>query len=274
VGGPTAFDWSVLVEGVQALGLETELASAHHDSRARDADLPEQLFERVREEIDRGRPCVVWGATGAAEFGIVYGYSGRGYLVRSCRSARPDRDGPLEPREHAEEPVRYDSLSTPGCVAGFFFGEPVEIDKARAGRSALARAVKLLRGEHVCFEPGYSHGAAAFEAWAAALEQGRAEPVGNAYNAASCRELQIFAASFVNRLARTAQRAGSDLDSAAMELRDTVRNLDRLAVSFPLPTGGDIDDMATRQRAGALLRACAPASRRAADSIARALALI
>lgn len=271
--GPTAFDLSVLVEGTEALGLEVELAAIGRAGTAEDRDAMEQLFERVREEIDAGRACVVWGATSVPEFAIVYGYDQRSYLVRSFRSCRPGRNRPLGPRDSPEEPVPLDRLQAPGCIAGFFFGEPVRAEPHRPIRAALSRAVRLLRGEHACLDPAYAHGAAAFAAWAAALDSGRAQPAGNRYNAACYQELQGWAAAFVGRLAKQNPSAAGELSVASGEFECSAQNLARLGKRLAL-VGSEHLAPALRREAVELLRDCGRATAHATDALACALALL
>jgi len=275
--GPTAFDWGMLIEGTQALGLEIELVGESHDEWSDDEALMANLFEQVRQEVDEGRPSVVWGATSAPEFAIVYGYRAESYLVRSFRSTIGKTRGacaqPLGPDESPEEPVPYNELKAPGCVAAFFFRDRLETDPTKAERGAISRAVQLLRDRHPCFDPDYLHGTHAFTAWADSLKQGKAQPFGNAYNTGCYWELQMLAAGFCRRVASRYPKASEALNQAAMALGRSFKNLEQLKTLFPFPDGGDLKNRANIQQAVELLQECAGHNGRAVQALELALGL-
>jgi hypothetical protein len=280
--GPTKFDWTVLEEGTRALGLDTELVVIEHGDESGnatpDAELLDELFERVRQEIDAGRCCVVWGATSAPEFAIVYGYRGNAYLVRSMRSVDAGTDETLAralaPDQSPEDPVPHDELQAPGGLGAVFFGEPAEVDRDRADRQAVTRAVQLLGGKHTCFEPGLAHGVEAFGVWADAIEQGKVEPFGNSYNVHCYWELQLLAGAFCRRLGKRRTGATVQFGQAAEAFGKSSDNLERLKEFFPFPKGGDLAGLATRQGAARLLRECGKANAAALAALEQALALM
>ncbi|MEO0082443.1 MAG: hypothetical protein ABIL25_09170 [candidate division WOR-3 bacterium] len=276
-GGPTGFHWTMLQDGTEAIGLETEIVLAEYHRETDDEVLAADLFERVRQEIDEGRCCVVWGATSAPEFAVVYGYRNDCYLVRSLRSVQcvADRDlaQALGPDEWPEDPVQYNALQAPRHLGAVFFGTAIETDRSSAEREAVVRAVQLVLDRHPCFEPGFRHGARAFEAWAEALRAGWMEPQGNAYNIACFCELQMFAASFCRRLAETHVRAAEQLGQAAREFARSYLNLEHLKKLFPLSVGGNPDKEAIRAEAATLLHECCMHNEQAGAALERALAL-
>ncbi len=276
--GPTGFDWTMLEEGTQALGIETEILTVEHDKTTNHEELVSDLFERVRQEIDAGRCCVVWGATSAPEFGIVYGYRASSYLVRSFRSLDPgverQQGKPLGPDESPEEPVQYDKLTAPGCLGAVFFGDTIETDRFRAEWQAVARGAQLLRARHSCFDPDYAHGVGAFTVWAESFEAGRAEPFGNTYNTHCYWEMQLLASEFCKRLGKRHRRCGKELDDAARQFGRSAGNLERLKQMFPLPGGGDISNRKNASEAAELLRQCKELNERAAGSLEKALGLV
>ena len=258
--GPTAFDMEMLMQGTRALGIDTQLFTAPRNPRDDERNAAE-LFERVREEIDAGRPCVVWGAASSPEFGVVIGYRAEEYVVRSS-------SGPVA----LNVPAR--GLCAEGSFCLVTFGEPGGDTSSNADRDALARAVQLLVGRHPCYFPGYNHGAAAFEAWADSLagQPESVNPAGIAYNAACYAELQGFAAGFCTRMAGRNRAGATPLGEAAAALRASAANLERLSALFPLPTGAG---PAGRAQVGArLLAECAGHVRAAAGALQRALALM
>ncbi len=265
----TSFDWLTLQSGLQALGLETEIVFTEAGADARGP--LEELFERVKQEVDAGRCCVVWGAAGSPEFAVVYGYDEAGYIVRSARSVdwrKTDRT--LGPAQEREQPVPYDRLPGSGKLGAVFFGNKVETVSARAGAQALVRAAGLLSGRHAAFWPGFAHGPDAFDTWAGALQGGDYEPTGNAYNLACYWELQMLAAGFLARLARMTSGASKELAAAAMELERSRKNLEQLKQTLTPGAAWGTDDV---EPAAELLTACGQANRAALAAIENALAL-
>lgn len=270
--GPVAFDWEVLIEGTQALGVETELVVVERGDD--DRELEAELFERVQLEIDAGRCCILWGAGEAPEFGIVYGYRGDSYLVRSSRSCREQWEmKPLGPDENPEAPVRYDNLKAPWRLAALFFGEKVKPDVELQERQAISRGVKLLRGQYTCFDSGYYYGANAFRSWGDILERGRADPVGNVFNLMCYWELQMFAAGFCYRLAKKRKGAAPALHEAGKFFQSSMINLGKLKEKFP-PTEGGFDNCVRSTQAAGILQECGVFNERAAVALERALGLM
>jgi hypothetical protein len=273
--GPTVFDWEMLVEGTAALGLDVQLVTAPRQAED-DARLAAELFEKVKAEIDAGRCCVVWGATCAPEFAVVYGYQGNCYLVRSYRTVRRGCTRVLGPGEALEDPVPFDRLEAPGCFGVFLFGETTKRDAARADRSAVTRAVQLLRDRHPCYDPAYRHGSVAFKVWAEALEKspGKVNVFGNAYNAIVYQELQGLAGEFCGRLAKRHRSAAGQLEKAAAELAKSGQNIERVCRLFPFPEGAGLDDSARVCEAAGLLRECAELNSAAASALELVLGLM
>jgi hypothetical protein len=273
--GPTVFDWEMLVEGTIALGLDVQLVTALRQAEE-DARLAAELFEKVKAEIDAGRCCVVWGATGAPEFAVVYGYQENCYLVRSYRTVQSGCTGALGPDEAREDPVPFDRLEAPGCFGVFLFGEATKRDAARADRGAVTRAVQLLRDRHPCLVPGYSHGAIGLKMWADALDKTSAKvnPSGNAYNAVCYHELQEFGAEFLTRLSTRHKNAAKPLADAGRALAKSARNIEAVTRLFPFPEGKGLDDASKTREAAVLLRECAELNTAAAAALELALGLM
>jgi len=268
--GVTSFDWLALQPGLQALGLETEVVFTE---LGEDPGGPlEEVFERVKAEVDAGRCPVVWAACGSPEFAVVYGYDGDNYLVRSARSVnwkKPERL--LKPEQELEDPVPHDRLPASGKLGAVFFGDKVEAVPTRTGVQAVVRAAGLLSGRHAAYWPGFAHGAAAFDAWADALCSGEFEPEGNAYNAACYWELQMFGAGFLSRLARHSAGASKELAAAGLELARSWGNLEQVKDMFAAGASPGRDGV---EKAEGMLRDCGQANRAALAALENALALL
>lgn len=223
--GPVAFDWGLLVEGTQALGREIELVLVDYEGKM-PAELQESMFERVRAEIDAGRPCVVWGAASRPAFALVHGYTSDSYLLYAPQSmtSAGGQDAQV-PRELA---ANHKDLWGDGRVAGFFLGEQIPTDRKGAERKAIVRALKLLRAEHPCLWPAYTHGAAAFKQWAESVRQKRTPAADNVHNLACYAELQRLGSEFLRKLCHDRTAAAKELLAAATALTKSADNLNQL----------------------------------------------
>jgi hypothetical protein len=276
--GPTAFDWTVLKEGIQGLGLDTEIITVWYSDDLESADVPEdiaeELFERVRSEVDAGRCSALWGATDVPEFGVVYGYRNDSYLVRSYRSSAGGGDGVLGPDDAPEEPIQYLKLNAPGNLGAVFLGDRVEVLQDRVDHEILARAVQFLSGRHACFTPGMWPGYGAFVIWAEQLQAGNVDANGNAYTAECCWEMQGYAAEFCTRLAARNGRAAEALRQAGVMFTNAHDRLASFRKSFPLPGSGALPDEEAIKSGADLLRECGDLNRHALGLLESALGLL
>lgn len=280
--GPTAFDWTVLKEGIQGLGLDTEIVSVWYGDDLGTADVPEdiaeELFERVRAEVNAGRCCVLWGATDMPEFGVVYGYRDESYLVRSYRSAGDldavDELRPFLPGEEPEEPVHHLKLNAPGSLGAVFLRDRVEVLQDRVDHETLARAVQFLSGRHACFTPGVWAGYGAFVIWAEQLQAGNVDARGNAYTAACWYEMQRYAARCCVSMADRNTRAGSALKEAGSMFSNSHNRLGSFRKLFPFTARGVLPDGDILKSGADLLRECGDLNRGALRLLETALALL
>jgi hypothetical protein len=276
--GPTAFDWTVLKEGIQGLGLDTEIITVWYSDDLESADVPEdiaeELFERVRSEVDAGRCSALWGATDVPEFGVVYGYRNDSYLVRSYRSSAGGGDGVLGPDDAPEEPIQYLKLNAPGNLGAVFLGDRVEVLQDRVDHEILARAVQFLSGRHACFTPGMWPGYGAFVIWAEQLQAGNVDANGNAYTAECCWEMQGYAAEFCTRLAARNGRAAEALRQAGVMFTNAHDRLASFRKSFPFPGSGALPDEEAIKSGADLLRECGDLNRHALGLLESALGLL
>jgi hypothetical protein len=251
--GPVAFDWEVLVEGTQALGIQTELVAVELSDN--EAELYQELFLRVREEIDENRCCIIWGAGDGPEFNLVCGYCDDAYVVLKSNGNRL---------------VRYDRLKAIWRLAGVFFGEPVAVERKGAERKAILRAVKLLQGMAPCFDAEYHSGFKAFQTWAELVKAGRADNYGFIYNLMCYYELQMFAAGFCARLASRHQKIAVQLKNAAKFFQWSFENLKQIKDIAPEPD----EQFPNPDQISKLLKECAELNSQAVQELERALSLV
>ncbi|MGQ9708126.1 MAG: hypothetical protein ACUVUR_04550 [bacterium] len=260
--GPVAFDWEVLIEGTQALGIQTELVAVE---RGGDEGLFAELFTRVREEIDSGRCCIVWGASDAPEFGVVYGYNNDCYVVLAADNKKGGNQRQL---------IKYNEIKALWRIAAVFFNEKLKMDKQKQEQRAIIRAVKLLRGLHSCFAAEYHYGTNAFQTWSEAIDKGRFNPLGHTYNIMCYHELQMCAASFCQRLANRWNKPKEDLREAGESFRRSFERLEEIKRITPMAENEIKEARGLRTITAELLRGCARDNEQALQALERALGLM
>lgn len=251
--GEPGFDWNILREGIAALGREVEFAVADYEP-AHDGRLPVELAEplagRVTVELAGGRACILRGAGPGYGFGIVYGVRRGAYLVRTARGAGASR--PLGPDESPEPAVHPVQIHAAGCLVALFPGDPAPRPGHRA-RGAVARAARMLAGEH----PGLAPGPVSFEELAGRLRSANRLADDVRSQLALARDRQHSASAFLERLAVEEPEAADSLRAAAASFGQAAAALGGLA--------------GTAEPAAVLAR-CAELNRHALAALRRALA--
>ncbi|MCK5115121.1 MAG: hypothetical protein KAR44_00875 [Candidatus Aegiribacteria sp.] len=189
--GPTFLDWNKLASRVCTLGRSTltffsmdcysnENRNENTKSHAR------TVFDLASDEIDAGRPCVVWGL-GLPEFGVVRGIEGEEYVCVQG-GATPER-------------VRWDEIDAPG--GPYILAFPTK----RSGntdwnmeRESVRSAVMMMN--RLNYAPNMQCGLSAYDFWCTQLAEEKAVMWTNSYNAQCWSEARQFAADFIGRLAK------------------------------------------------------------------------
>jgi hypothetical protein len=245
--GPTAFPWESLLPGVQRLGRSTLCfhAMEPHCPQTRNARTDAHAaaaMEIVRREIADRRPCVINGAY-LPEFAIVTGVERNFYRVetfkRQLRQEQP--------------PVRFDEVNAPGGIYVLSFPTETAIPPPAADRAAIVAAVEIMRDRPA--DDRYAYGADAFEAWARWLEDERAMPFGNAYNAQCWAEARRLAERFVGRVAARNEAVAEPLVLAQASLTRCADLLARVAILFPFHGKHEITADARREATDLLRQA-------------------
>jgi hypothetical protein len=259
--------WSEMRDGAGTIGPRMEsfwdprqYGFGNEPPRAGERQRAAALFERVKQEVDRDRPAIVWGLA-EPEYGIVNGCTEDSYVVSTFRSliGQPD------------DPVRHDELKAKGGLEAIFVGEthsgPTETDD----RLALGRALTMAQGlpdELVLETPRHPFGATqryatgpeALDEWASVLKRydgGRVDGFALNYVAACAEETKRLAAGFLGRLAeRYADRPWSEpLERAASAYERTRAELAEVVELFPL--GASVTEVA-RHTGARHIRAAKP----------------
>lgn len=260
--GPTAFDWQTLLRGVSCLGRSTLVFAAAEfpadGDREAGLDRRRAAYDLVALEIEAGRPCVLWG-TYLPEFGIAVGVEDGSYRVESFKA-------------HMGEPqpaIPLDQLAAPGGPYVLAFPTTTEVPQRDADRYAVCHAVEMLEHRTACGP--YATGVAGYETWIRALERGRAEAMGNSYNAQCWAEAKRFAHDFLSRLAERNRHAAKPLKQAVVEYAQAADAMGELAQLFPFPgENREVDDPAKRATGIEALHISRDAEARAADALRQA----
>jgi hypothetical protein len=184
--GPTTWRTDMLFELSCNLGIEQQSLSAAVGERC-PAGLPEQAEDFIRDAIDRGRPCYGWELD-IPEFYVIYGYDDSGCYI----------SGPL--CDEGRGPVPWESLTRTGTgwMELYSCGPCRRASLRKTLREAFIGALAHAGNTEQWVMEHYRSGPDAFLAWAAALAEGRADPLwGVAYNAEVVHECRSHAVRFL-----------------------------------------------------------------------------
>ncbi len=253
--GPTAIHpkaFKTMIAGVEELGWGIDAYEYPHSYPSKKGvPTPEELrtvwnlFQRIKKEIDeKDRPVVLWGLA-APEYGIVKGYDGDTYIVRTFRSI-------VDPGE--EEPVRYQDLKAPGCIDAFFFTTRLKVSPSRARKNALRRALDFADAR-IPVQRNYVAGPAALIEWASVLKElpeDRQNYMGNSYVGCCVGEGRALSSMFLRSVVKKMPaRPAEILDSAAASYARGAKLMGEFEKLFPFRFEGKMP--ARKRRAGAAL---------------------
>lgn len=255
--GPTMLDWSRLSRGVHALGratIEFRSPCCEASGKAREESCRAAL-EIVRNELESGRPCVLWG-TYLPEFGVVVGLEGQAYQVKSFREVL----GQEQPA------IPYNETDAPGGIYVLGFPAVAEYSDLHRDLEAVSEALRLWR--RPAYGP-YRFGAEAYDLWIEALRAKHANRFGCGYDAACYAEGRRFAQQFFERMSARRPLAADLLGRAAefyREAADAMAGVSEL-LPFSPDAEGQVSSAARIDRSAELLA-------RARDSEAQAISLL
>ncbi|OGS43696.1 MAG: hypothetical protein A3K76_04595 [Euryarchaeota archaeon RBG_13_57_23] len=256
--GPTALHvktFKKMVHGTESLGRKLEVFTYPHSyparhgrPTAREIELVRALFERIKKEIrERQKPVVLWGLA-APEYGIVSGYLGDSYLVKTFR-------GVAEPPQ-PEDPIPYHDLKAAGCIDAFYFGQGLRISPSAARTEALVRALAFADGD-VDVQTNYVAGPAALDEWADALEtvNGTAQNyMGNSYVGACVQEGRGLSAAFLRQMyKKMPAKQSTHLAKASESYERGSRLMLSFTKMFPFKFNGDMP-LRKRKKGAQILR--------------------
>jgi len=219
--GPTAWNTEMLFKLGRNIGYVIDGVSSDR-SKSDFTEKQELTWKKAREAIDEGLPCYGWELD-IPEYYVVYGYDEKGYYYRDFDNSGK---GPKPWRELGESEIGVLEMYTvkPGRVA----------DDVRTLKEAFSFVLKHSKSPPKWIFPKYKAGLAGFDNWIRALEDGKANGFGMAYNAVVWNECRLFAVEF---LKEAKGRVGGELkplfDEALFHYEVVAKNLKSLSETFP-----------------------------------------
>ena len=271
--GPTALPgetWKQIHKGTQSLGwtMESYVYSSSYPAKEgnptpQELEIVENLFAKIKREIDEeDRPVVLWGLV-VPEYGIVKGYEGNSYTVSTFRSLN----------KKPEEPIPFHDLKAPGCIDAFFFRDRVEHNATVADKEALKRAISFAAA-NVPILDNYVGGPAALDEWAHVLEnlpEERQNYHGNSYVGACVCEGRSFSAEFLRRLSKKYHgKQSKHLQEAAKCYEKGAELMKEFTRIFPFKFQGEMK-LEDRKKAAEILRKVKPFEEEAVKHMKKAL---
>ena len=224
--GPTAWNASMLFRLAPNLGYRVEGVHARKDQPGfRDAQA--KAWDHVRAAIDASLPCYGWELE-IPEYYVIYGYDEVGYHFRG-----PGADEGKGPRP-------WEALGDTGIgmLEAYSVRPGQEADAVTVLREALRFAIKIAGNPDEWIFPGYRAGLPAYDNWIAALQEGKASDMGNAYNAGVWAECRRHAAGFLKEAdLRLAEQAPAALAAAIESYLNVAAHLHAVASLYPWRDG-------------------------------------
>ena len=245
---PTAFFWEhFLRRALMVLGYDCRLVEAFEGNLFFKKRLAEARA-LIKESIDSGAPVIGWDLD-VAEFGIIRGYDdeSREYQIEGVR---------------AEEQVLtlpYDKLGAMSTKALFVLTptEKIETDPIAVAKRSIRYAIFHARTE-APISKAYQTGLDAYGKWVEELQRGRADPLGNSYNASVVLEARVAAAKYLREIA--GHFAGTESELIAEAASHYARVADALLLFtglFTFPGDAEVlrEEMEVRKGVGWLSQA-------------------
>jgi hypothetical protein len=261
--GPTVFDWGALLWGIHFLGRSVmmydggQCHTGEHKNEITRAQCKE-AFEMAKREVDAGRPCVLWG-TYIPEFGVVVGYEGDSYIVKSFK----------ECMKAPQPPIKYDEIDAPGCVYLLAFPTQTKITTGSKDKYAFANAVKMFKAKW----PGCHLGADGYDYWISEMKAKHADGFGLSYNAACYAEGRRLAKTNIERASKRNDFIGEELMKACELYKTAFEAMDQVAKMFPFPgkSGILLEDTKLINQACKLLKVSRDAECKAIEILAQVM---
>jgi hypothetical protein len=251
-------DLGFRVSGV--CGRTWEMNSAEFDLRQ------EEAWGFVRAAIDRGIPCYGWELS-IPDFYVLDGYDDTGYHYLGIGHEGTAGGTGLKPWRDLGRGIGILEVNSvePSSPA----------PNVQIVRQALAFALDIADHHAKWGFDGYVSGLQAFRLWAETLEQGKADPSGNAFNAAVWNDCRGNAVGFLKEAkAKLPGIADALFDEAISHYAGVHEQLSALTDLFPFPPREDAANAERNAQGGKLLRIAAEAEAQGLAALKQILAAL
>jgi len=236
--GPTNWNTEMLFKLSRNLGIRISRVTGYKE----DLDFEEkqqEAFDLVRKYIDSGLPCYGWELE-IPEYYVIKGYTDTEYIYAGVGEGRRN--------------WRTLGISEIGVleVCGVSPGTPASDAKVVA--DAIKFALEIAKTPSKWINPEFKSGPEAYSTWIKALQSGKYNKWGAAYNAAVWHECRKYAAEFLktakNRLQNSSsyrEEVASLLEEAAAHYAIVADNLAQVSELFPFPPKGSVSSEKRRK---------------------------
>lgn len=192
----------------------------------------ELAWEMIRAAIDEGLPCFGWELV-VPEYYVITGYDDVGYCFK----------GPGCDEGKGPKPWRSVGDTGIGVLEMYVIRPASPADDSTIVKRALQFASEYGRDPSAWTFEGYTGGLAGYDTWVSALENGRADGFGTAYNAVVWSECRSLAAAFLcEAKERLSPYLADLLERARASYGVVAENMQTVAEAFPFihgPGGGE-----------------------------------
>jgi len=220
--GPTAWHTEMLLKLSKNVGCVIEGISV----TKRDADFAElqkQAWESTQKALDDDTPCYGWELE-IPEYYVVYGYDDAGYYFSGPKC--DEGKGPKPWQELGDSDI--------GFLEMFTVKPSKSADDIKTVKEALTFALEHSKDQDKWTYPKYKTGLAGYDNWIKALEEGKADGFGMAYNSAVWSECRHHAVEFLKEAKeRVGGKAGTAFEEAIGHYQQVAENLKKVADTFP-----------------------------------------
>lgn len=239
----TAWDKTRFYELGKNIGYSTESVFGHV-SMPNFEDLQKLAWDKVRQALDKGKPCYGWDFA-APEFYVIHGYDDKGYLYRSFEDSVSHLPWQQLGRVHDIG------------VAQVWIVSPVEpADDRTTVREALEFAIEIGRGRQDEVGPPSQMGLPGYDLWIHELETGSAEGFGLAFNSVCWEQCRHFAVEFLREAGYRTGVAPELWQKAMSHYKVVAENLAHVSRMYPFDASRldnaeyDLSETARRTAAG------------------------
>lgn len=220
--GPTAWNTEAIHRLGAGIGYKAESVLSQRSEKGF-AAAQKRAWEMACRAIDKDVPCYGWELA-VPEFYVINGYDDTGYLYA----------GPLHEAGAGPKPWHELGSSDIGCLEVHALHPADKLEEPRAIAEALRFAVEFAAHPEKWTADKYRGGPAGYDAWMNALEAGKADGFGMAYNAIAWEECREQAVAFLKEA--QLQCAGDFralFDDAVGHYRTVANELRKVSDLFP-----------------------------------------